>query len=38
MILEDDQTVRIYYSAGDAVVRLATASLSDLIALCTEKP
>ena len=38
MILEDDQTVRIYYSASDTVVRLATAKLDDLIALCTEKP
>ena len=38
MILEDDQTVRIYYSASDTVVRLATAKLDDLISLCTEKP
>ena len=37
MIREDDGTVRIYYSAGDAVVRMATAKEEDLIALCCEK-
>ena len=37
MILEDDETVKIYYGASDTVECLATASLSDLIALCTEK-
>ena len=36
MLLEEDQTVRIYYSAGDAIVRMATAKLDDLLALCTE--
>ena len=36
MLLEDDGTVRIYYSAGDAVVRMATAPLDELLALCTE--
>ncbi|MBQ9510148.1 MAG: glycoside hydrolase family 130 protein [Clostridia bacterium] len=36
MLLEDDGTVKIYYSAGDAVVRLATAKVDDLIALCNE--
>lgn len=36
MLLEEDKTVKIYYSAGDAVVRLATAKLDDLLALCTE--
>ena len=36
MLLEDDKTVRIYYSAGDAIVRLATAKLDDLLALCSE--
>jgi predicted GH43/DUF377 family glycosyl hydrolase len=36
MLLEDDNTVRIYYSASDAVVRMASAKLDDLLALCTE--
>lgn len=36
MLLEDDGTVRIYYSASDAIIRLATAKVDDLIALCTE--
>ncbi|MBQ0125183.1 MAG: glycosidase, partial [Clostridiales bacterium] len=36
MLLEDDGTVKIYYSAGDAVVMLAEAKVDDLIALCTE--
>ncbi|MCQ2771125.1 MAG: glycoside hydrolase family 130 protein [Clostridia bacterium] len=36
MLLEEDGTVKIYYSASDAVVRLATAKVDDLIALCTE--
>lgn len=36
MLLEDDNTVRIYYSAGDAVVCMATAKLEELLALCTE--
>ncbi|MBR5187681.1 MAG: glycosidase, partial [Clostridia bacterium] len=35
-ILEDDNTVRIYYGASDTVVCMATAKLDDLIALCTE--
>lgn len=37
MLLEDDGTVRIYYSASDAIIRLATANVNDLVALCTEK-
>ncbi len=37
MIRDDGGIVRIYYSAGDAVVRMATAKESDLLALCTEK-
>ena len=36
MLLEEDNTVRIYYSAGDAVVCMATAPLDELLALCTE--
>ena len=36
MILEDDETVKIYYGASDTVECVATASLSDLVALCTE--
>jgi beta-1,4-mannooligosaccharide/beta-1,4-mannosyl-N-acetylglucosamine phosphorylase len=37
MLMEDDgKTVRIYYSAGDSVVRMATANVDDLLALCTE--
>jgi beta-1,4-mannooligosaccharide/beta-1,4-mannosyl-N-acetylglucosamine phosphorylase len=36
MLLEDDNIVRIYYSAGDAIVRMASAKLEDLLALCTE--
>lgn len=36
MLRDDDGTVRIYYSAGDAVLRMATAGAEDLIALCTE--
>ena len=34
-ILEDDDTVRIYYGAADTVVALATAKLDDLVDLCT---
>ncbi len=36
MLMEDDGTVRLYYSASDAIVRMATANVNDLIALCTE--
>lgn len=36
LLEEDNKTVRIYYSAGDAVVRLATANVDELLALCTE--
>jgi beta-1,4-mannooligosaccharide/beta-1,4-mannosyl-N-acetylglucosamine phosphorylase len=36
MLLDDDNQVRIYYSAGDSVIRLATADLDDLIGLCSE--
>ena len=37
MLMEDDnETIRIYYSAGDAIVRMATAKVDDLLALCTE--
>jgi beta-1,4-mannooligosaccharide/beta-1,4-mannosyl-N-acetylglucosamine phosphorylase len=34
MILEDDETVKIYYGAADAVVCLATARVDDLLQLC----
>ena len=37
MVRDDEGLIRIYYSAGDAVVRLATAKEEDLIALCCEK-
>lgn len=37
MLREDDGTIRIYYSAGDATVRMATAKEEDLLALCCEK-
>ncbi len=37
LIAEDDGTVKIYYGAADTVECLATAKLSDLIALCSEK-
>lgn len=33
-ILDDDDTVRIYYSAGDMYVKTATAKLDDLIRFC----
>lgn len=36
-VLEDDGEVRIYYGASDTAVRLATADVNDLIALC-DKP
>jgi len=35
-MLEENGLVRIYYSAGDAIVRMATAKLEDLLDLCTE--
>ncbi len=34
IILEEDQTVKLYYGAADTCIALAEASLSDLIALC----
>ena len=34
MLREEDGLVRIYYTAGDATVRLATAREEDLIAMC----
>ena len=37
MILEDDGEVKIYYGASDTVECVATASLEDLVALCTEE-
>lgn len=37
MILEDNGEVKIYYGAADTVECLATASLDDLLALCSEK-
>ena len=37
MILEEDGEVKIYYGAADTVECLATASVDDLIKLCTEK-
>lgn len=33
-LLEDDQTVKIYYGAADACIGLAEAKLSDLVAAC----
>jgi beta-1,4-mannooligosaccharide/beta-1,4-mannosyl-N-acetylglucosamine phosphorylase len=36
-LLDDDNKVRIYYSAGDSILRLATCDVNDLISLCTEK-
>lgn len=36
MILEDNGEVKIYYGASDTVECLATASLDDLLALCTS--
>ena len=36
MVRDDEGLIRIYYSAGDAVVRMATAKEADLIGLCTE--
>ena len=37
MIRDDGGIVRIYYSAGDAVVRMAMAREEELLSLCTEK-
>lgn len=37
MILDDNDEVKIYYTAGDAVVCLATANVNDLIGLCKQK-
>ncbi len=37
MIAEDDGTVKIYYGASDTVECVATASISDLVELCTDK-
>jgi beta-1,4-mannooligosaccharide/beta-1,4-mannosyl-N-acetylglucosamine phosphorylase len=37
MILDDEGKIRIYYSAGDAILRMAYADLNDLLALCSEK-
>ena len=36
MIRDGEGKIRIYYSAGDAVVCMATAAEEDLIALCCE--
>ena len=36
MVRDDEGKIRIYYSAGDAVVRMAYADEKDLIALCSE--
>ena len=38
MIRDSEGLIRIYYSAGDAVVCMATAREEDLLALCCEKP
>ena len=38
MIAEDDGSVKIYYGASDTVECLATSTVEDLVALCTEKP
>ena len=37
MILEPDGEVKIYYGASDTVECLATATVDELLALCTEK-
>lgn len=37
MILDDNDEVKIYYSAGDMYVCLATANVNDLIDLCSEE-
>lgn len=37
MLLEDNGEVRIYHSAGDAILRMATAGVHDLIGLCLKK-
>ncbi len=37
MIAEDDGTVKIYYGASDTVECVATADISDLVELCTDK-
>ena len=37
MIAEDDGTVKIYYGASDTVECLATSTVEELVALCTEK-
>ena len=37
MVRDDDGMIRIYYSAGDAIVRMAYAKEQDLIDLCCEK-
>lgn len=37
MILEDTGEIKIYYGAADTVECLATASVDDLVALCTDK-
>ncbi len=34
MVLEDSGEVKLYYGAADAVERLATADVADLLALC----
>ena len=36
MVRDEKGLIRIYYSAGDAVVRMATAKEEDLLKLCTE--
>ena len=38
MIAEDDGSVKIYYGASDTVECLATSTVEELVALCTEKP
>ncbi len=38
LIAEPDGSVKIYYGASDTYVCLATSTVDELIALCTEKP
>ena len=38
MILEEDGEVKIYYGGADSVVCVATSTVDELAALCTEQP
>lgn len=35
-LVDEGNVVRIYYSAGDCIIRMATCDLDELIGLCTE--